>query len=186
MNLNISEKELSKNISIDSIKNTEVLKITVLNKDNELSTKIANELYNIFSKEVGNLYNISNVHIMDLAEIPETPYNINHVKDIIIFMIFGIVISSIYIGIIYLIDQTIKSEKDVEMYTDLTVLSTIPLTNIKNNSELITKNEPKSIITESFKTLRTNIMYSIQNKKLKTILITSGFMGEGKVLYHLI
>lgn len=117
---------------------------------------------------------------MDFAEKTEIPYNVNHIKDIIIFVIAGIGVSTVLIGIIYLLDTTIKSEKDVETYTDLTVLSTIPLTNTKNESELITKNEPKSIIAESFKTLRTNIMYSIQNKKLKTILITSGYMGEGK------
>lgn len=180
LNLNISESELSKQISVEAVKNTEVLKISVSNKDSELAAKIANELFNIFSKEVSTLYNISNVHIMDFAEKTEIPYNINHIKDIIIFVIAGIGVSTVLIGIIYLLDTTIKSEKDVETYTDLTVLSTIPLTNTKNESELITKNEPKSIIAESFKTLRTNIMYSIQNKKLKTILITSGYMGEGK------
>jgi len=180
LNLNISESELSKQISVEAVKNTEVLKISVSNKDSELAAKIANELFDIFSKEVSTLYNISNVHIMDFAEKTEIPYNINHIKDIIIFVIAGIGVSTVLIGIIYLLDTTIKSEKDVETYTDLTVLSTIPLTNTKNESELITKNEPKSIIAESFKTLRTNIMYSIQNKKLKTILITSGYMGEGK------
>lgn len=180
LDLEISEKDLSKQISIEAVKNTEVLKITVSDKNNEKAAKIANELYKIFSQEVKNLYNISNVHIMDLAEVSEQAYNINHIKDIIMFVILGTAISSLYIGIIYIIDTTIKSEKDVETYTDLAVLSTIPLTDVKNNSELITKNEPKSIISESFKTLRTNIMYSIQNKKLKTILITSGYMGEGK------
>lgn len=180
LNLNTSESELSKQISVEAVKNTEVLKISVINKDSELAAKIANELFDIFSKEVSKLYNISNVHIMDSAEKTEIPYNINHIKDIIIFLIAGIGVSTVLITIIYLLDTTIKSEKDVETYTDLTVLSTIPLTNTKNESELITKNEPKSIVAESFKTLRTNIMYSIQNKKLKTILITSGYMGEGK------
>ena len=180
LDLDISESELAKQISVDTVKNTEVLKISVSNENSELAAKIANELFSVFSIEVGTLYNISNVHIMDVAEKAEAPYNINHTKDMIIFFIIGMGVAAILIAIIYLVDTTIKSEKDVETYTDLTVLSTIPLTNTKNNSELITKNEPKSVIAESFKTLRTNIMYSIQNKKLKTILITSGYMGEGK------
>ncbi len=31
-----------------------------------------------------------------------------------------------------------------------------------------------------FKTFRTNIMFSTKNKELKTILVTSSSMGEGK------
>lgn len=180
LNLEISEEELAKEISIEAVKNTEVLRITVLNENSQIAADTANELYNVFSEEVSKLYNISNIHVVDLAEKAEEAYNINHIKDIMIFVSLGVVISSILVGIIYIMDTTIKSEKDVEAYTDLSVLSTIPLTDVKNSDELITKNEPKSIIAESFKTLRTNIMYSIQNRKLKTILVTSGYMGEGK------
>lgn len=180
LNLSMNENELKKLIDIQQVKDSEVLEISVLNENKDLSAEIANEVFNIFSEEVSKLYNISNIQIMDYAEPSNMPDNINHIKDILIFTIAGIGISGLIIGLIYLLDTTIKSEKDVETFTNLSVLSTIPLTdNIKNN-ELVTQNEPKSVISESFKTLRTNVMYSMQNKKLKTILVTSGYMGEGK------
>lgn len=46
--------------------------------------------------------------------------------------------------------------------------------------ELITYKNPKSPITEMFKTLRTNIQFMNSKKDLKTILITSTVPGEGK------
>ena len=46
--------------------------------------------------------------------------------------------------------------------------------------ELITYKNPKSPITEMFKTLRTNIQFMNTKKDLKTILITSTVPGEGK------
>ena len=46
--------------------------------------------------------------------------------------------------------------------------------------EVITHKNPKSPISEVFKTLRTNIQFMNTNKKLKTLLITSTFPGEGK------
>lgn len=46
--------------------------------------------------------------------------------------------------------------------------------------ELIVQRDPKSPITEIFKTLRTNIQFMNANKKLKTILVTSTFPAEGK------
>jgi len=46
--------------------------------------------------------------------------------------------------------------------------------------ELITHNNPKSPVSEVFRTLRTNIQFMNTHKKLKTLLITSTFPGEGK------
>ena len=46
--------------------------------------------------------------------------------------------------------------------------------------EIITLKSPKSRISEAFKELRTNLEFSMMNKKVKTILITSAFPGEGK------
>ena len=46
--------------------------------------------------------------------------------------------------------------------------------------ELIAELDPKSPISEVFRTLRTNIQFMNTKGKLKTILITSTFPGEGK------
>lgn len=46
--------------------------------------------------------------------------------------------------------------------------------------ELIVFQDPKSPISEVFKTLRTNIQFMNNKKKLETILITSTLPGEGK------
>lgn len=48
------------------------------------------------------------------------------------------------------------------------------------NKELIVYQEPKSPISEVFRTLRTNIQFMTTNARLKTILVTSTFPGEGK------
>ena len=46
--------------------------------------------------------------------------------------------------------------------------------------ELIVKNDPKSPISEIFRTLRTNIQFMNNKNKLKSLLITSTLSGEGK------
>ena len=46
--------------------------------------------------------------------------------------------------------------------------------------ELIAELDPKSPISEVFRTLRTNIQFMNTKGKLKTILVTSTFLGEGK------
>lgn len=48
--------------------------------------------------------------------------------------------------------------------------------------ELLTFKDPKSPISETFRSLRTNIQFMCSDKDLKTILITSTVSGEGKSL----
>lgn len=46
--------------------------------------------------------------------------------------------------------------------------------------ELVLNNDPKSIISETIRTLRTNLQFASVDKKIHTILITSSMPGEGK------
>ena len=46
--------------------------------------------------------------------------------------------------------------------------------------KLVTVTDSKSIISEQFRTIRTNISFSLPDQDVKTILITSSIPGEGK------
>lgn len=46
--------------------------------------------------------------------------------------------------------------------------------------KLITAKKPQHIISEQFRTIRTNLQFSMPDKDLKTLLITSSIPGEGK------
>ena len=46
--------------------------------------------------------------------------------------------------------------------------------------KLISLSNPKTIVSEQFRTIRTNLNFSMPDKDLKTLLITSSSPGEGK------
>ena len=46
--------------------------------------------------------------------------------------------------------------------------------------KLITSVNPKSVVSEQYRTIRTNINFSLPDKELQTILFTSSSTGEGK------
>ncbi len=54
------------------------------------------------------------------------------------------------------------------------------ITNKNQKRNLITFSNPESIITEEFRTIRTNIQFSANEKPSKTILMTSPSLQEGK------
>ena len=175
LNLDISVANLQKNIEVTPIDKTQFLKITVQNENPEVAKNIANEIAKVFTAKIKEIYNLDNISIVDEAEIASQPCNVNHKKDLIMFAAVGIFLSSILVIAVYIFDDTIKDEKDIERNIKLKNIGTLPLD--KENNELIIKNNPKSHIVESIKTLRTNILYTT-NKK--AILITSSRPKEGK------
>ena len=128
-NLQIDENvdSLKNKIKVSSVQDTEVIKITVTHENPTYAAKIANEITKVFSKEVNELYKINNVYIVDEAEVQNSPSNINHIKDIILFGMIGLVISSAYVFVLNMLDNTIKSSEDIENQFNIPVLVTIPL-----------------------------------------------------------
>lgn len=122
----LNESKIKNNISVQTVKDTEVIEITIQNEDPNYAAQIANKLAEVFSKKIVEVYNISNVYILDRAEPDNNPSNVNHIKDIIIFAFIGIVISVVVVLILNMLDTTIKTEQDVENLTGLLVLSSIP------------------------------------------------------------
>lgn len=183
LGLEMSTDALSKKIKVTSVEKTQIMKITITDRNSELAQKIATELANAFKQEVMAIYKIDNVNIIDEAEISNTPSNINHIKDIIIFEMLGIFLSCGIVLIIYLMDTTLKDEKDIETEIGVPSLGMLPLYKEEidgQRSELLSFDDSKSPITECFRTLRTNLVFARNNKNLKNILVISSFSSEGK------
>ena len=178
LNLNIQEGQLLSKIEINIIKDTHIMEISVSDTDPQIATNITKELSNVFLNEIKQIYNLNNIGIVDEAQLPDTPYNINHIKDMFVFVCMGIVVSFAYIVIIYLFDNTIKKEEDIEEYIKIKSLGSVPINNDK--SEIINRENTKTYITESINTIITNILYMNSTKNAKTILITSCMPREGK------
>lgn len=139
-NLNIPDsniQELRGKIKVNSAKNTEIIEISVTNKDPNIAAAIANEIAKVFGEKIVEIYNISNVYLLDRAEANAVPSNINHMKDVVIFAFIGLVIAAVYVLIANMLDNTIKTEQDVEATTELLVLSSIPNYNVEIKSKRV-------------------------------------------------
>ncbi|MGG7187749.1 P-loop NTPase, partial [Clostridium butyricum] len=53
---------------------------------------------------------------------------------------------------------------------------------VENQSHVgfVMERKPKSVVSEAYRTLRTNIQYSSFDKKIQTIVVTSAEAAEGK------
>lgn len=126
LGIDMSVEELISSITVSSKADTEILKITVKNADNQLAPKIASTLADAFTKKVKEIYDINNVAIIDEAEVPTKPYNTNSLKTIGIFTFGALLVTVLFIFVVTYFSNTVKDEEELERLLNLRVLAIIP------------------------------------------------------------
>ncbi len=179
LDLDMTEEELQSQMQVTVLADTYIIEITVTDTNAQRAKYIAQESANVFLSEIKQIYNLDNIGIIDEANIPEQPYNMNHTKNILLFIALGIMASGFYIMLIYVFDNTIKKEQELEKYLKIKPLGEIPVHSNKKQ-EIVDRSNAKSYVIECINTIRTNILYMNSGRKAKTILITSCTPQEGK------
>jgi succinoglycan biosynthesis transport protein ExoP len=186
MNLNITYKDFKKKIRVDLVSETEIIKIVVRDRNPGLAADIANEIATVFLRVIKEILNIQNVQIVDIAEVPDEPVRPRPLLNTILSGILGIMLSVFFVLFHDYLDNSIKTANDIENHIKIPVIGRIPLVhkNMVMEDEKYGRvfifSEPKSIISEAIRTLRTNIQFLNASKKIKSIVLTSPGTGEGK------
>ncbi len=126
LDLDVSYLDLKSRITVTSIDNTEIINIYVVDENSKNATLIANEIANVFVNEVNKFYKLNNVNILDKATGVKTPYNVNYLKDNVIYCMIGLVFS---IGILFLLfyfDTSVKTSDEIEKKFGLNVIGIVP------------------------------------------------------------
>lgn len=132
LDLTYTVSQLQKMISVENVNQTEIIKITVSSSKPKEAKEIANVVAVKFQDEVKDIYNLENVSIVDKAVLAKEPYNINVVKESIIYIALGVVLSCGVIFVIYYFDNTIKSIDQVEKRLGIPVIGTVPMVGKKD------------------------------------------------------
>lgn len=130
LDLDYTLGELQGRVSVTAVTNTEIIKITASDPEPRQATKISNEIANVFVNEINKFYELNNVAVLDKAESTKSPYNVNYVKDNIIYLLVGVVLSCGIIFIYFYFDTTIKTSDDIEKKLGLNVIGTVPKVNL--------------------------------------------------------
>ena len=126
LDLDVDYKALSKSVSVSAVADTEIIKVDVGSENSKEARDIANEIAEVFTKEIKDIYNLENVSIVDKAIMAEEPYNLTYTKDNVIFLAIGLVVSCGVIFMVYYFDTTIKSTDAIEEKLGLSVIGVVP------------------------------------------------------------
>jgi capsular exopolysaccharide synthesis family protein len=119
------------------------------------------------------------LNIGQYAPLPTKPVGPNKPLYIILATILGLFLSVGGAYLVELLDTRVKSREEVAKLLETPILGEVP-TFPRQDDGLFTAKNPRSPITDSFRSLRTNLEFLSINHPLRTILITGPDSSGGK------
>lgn len=157
----------------------------VLRREAENSKSIyANMLTRLTETDLLNRMNSNNMRVVDPATTPLRPVKPRVVLTILMGMAAAVAASFGLAFFVNYLDDSVKSQDDVENYLRLSFLGYVP--NIKTNSvverDLQAHLHPQSNAAEGFRTIRATISLTHNPDNFRVLSVTSTIPSEGKSL----
>lgn len=125
MQIDDTYEQLVKKVTVASLKDTEIISISVVDRDKNHSYSLANTIADTFTNEIGQIYNDKSVNVLDRAVEPQKPHNVDLVKQEAIYAAAGIVLATAVIFLMFYIDRTIKTTEQIEQLFKLPIYGKI-------------------------------------------------------------
>ena len=126
LELSMTPESLMSQVLVQTKTDTRIVTIIVENEDPELARELANVIREVSAKQIVDVMGVEAVNMVDEANLPLKPSSPNVRNNILLGCAWGCLLAIAFILLRYLLDDTIKSEEDVERYLNLTVLAAIP------------------------------------------------------------
>lgn len=123
----------------------------------------------------------NNVRIIDPAKVPEQPIKPKKLTATLLGLLVGLGFGVALAFVIELLDQSIRTQEDVENKLGLPFLGLIPLAGQKTETvykPLLSKEQ--SLTSEAIRNLRTMVDFAGVAQNAKALLVTSTVQDEGK------
>jgi capsular exopolysaccharide synthesis family protein len=125
----------------------------------------------------------SAAQIVQQSDVPTSPISPNKVRNGALALFAGLALG---VGFAFLrerLDDRVKSRQEFEKRLGAPVLAAVPRVSGWRNREevqLIMRTDPRSPVSEAYRTLGTNIQYLASQQPLKVLMVTSSIGGDGK------
>ncbi|MGZ4033194.1 MAG: YveK family protein [Tumebacillaceae bacterium] len=127
LSLTMSDDDLLKKVQVETANQSLVTTVTVTDQDPKTAVAIANGVADAFNDNINKIMKVDNVSILDKAKLEDSSKQVSPrpMLNMAIAFVLGLMLS---IGIVFLIefmDNTVKSEEEIQELLDLPVLGVI-------------------------------------------------------------
>ncbi len=126
LNLNLGYEQLNNMVSISNPEDSRIMEITLTYPDPEEAKTIVDEIASVTSEFIGDQMEGIPPKIIDQGEVPSGPSSPSVSRNTLLGILLGIVVSCGIITVITVMDDTIKTEEDIEYYLGIPTLASVP------------------------------------------------------------
>ncbi|MFA6003359.1 MAG: polysaccharide biosynthesis tyrosine autokinase [Elusimicrobiota bacterium] len=130
--------------------------------------------------ELSGQFKGNNVRIIDPAKVPNRPIKPKKTLNLILGFLAGLAMGFLITIIVETVDQTIRTQEDVEAKLKLPFLGLVPFCVFKDKAYEPLLSKDASLSGEAIRNLRTMIDFAGVSQKAATFLVTSAVQSEGK------
>lgn len=127
LGLDLRHEELLAKVSVSTSSDTRIVGISVTDRDPYMAAEIANAIRDASAAHIKSVMAIEAVNIVDEANIPDRKAGPSVVKNGFVAGVIGCFIAVAIIIVLYVLNDTIKTQDDVEHYLGLSTLGSIPV-----------------------------------------------------------
>ena len=174
----------------------EVSKIEVEYRPLSRAADQNNKMYGVISTrqkeiDITGPMKTNNVRVLERAVVPGSPIRPNPIQNLMMGLLMGLGTGIALAFGIEALDNTLKTQADVEQFLGVPVLGLVPVIGGNNEPnegvgddlrqrDLGVFLDPKSVAAECCRSIRTNILFMSPDRPIRTMVITSPSPQEGK------
>lgn len=126
LNLTIDYQHLLEKVEVTNPTSSRILQVTVNDPNPQTAADIANEVASVAESKLKEITGMQAIKIYEEAAVPDRPSSPSLKKNCALGLLAGLVLAMAVITILYLLDDTIKTEDDIEKYLGMTTLAVLP------------------------------------------------------------
>lgn len=126
LNLTIDYQQLLEKVEVTNPTSSRILQVTVNDPNPQTAADIANEMTSVAESKLKEITGMQAIKIYEEAAVPDRPSSPSLKKNCALGLLAGFVLAMAVITILYLLDDTIKTEDDIEKYLGMTTLAVLP------------------------------------------------------------
>ena len=126
LDLDMTAEQLKGSVSINNPTDTRILEITVNNTDSKMAKKIVDEIANVSSSYIGDKMEVIPPKIIEVGKIATVRTSPSVKKNAALGFLLGFLACAAIVVVYAVMDDTIKTEEDIEKYLGVSVLAKVP------------------------------------------------------------
>ncbi len=179
--------DLDKQVQVDLVKDTAILKLSAKAPDPQIAADLANAIVGAFMLQeqtlLSNPYaaDRSGLSVIEPAIPPVEPSGLGPVRNAVLGSLIGALLAIGTVFVIEYFDTSIRSASDIAMLTGMPTLAVIAkLRGREPANKLVTLQKPDSADADAYRMIRAQIEFASTERPLRTIVVTSARPREGK------